>query len=90
MNITLVLLDLINAEEVYDFEVENRTYFEKDLPPRGDEYYIPEKYNIIIGDIINEQLRGECFMYVIRSEAGKVIGRINFTSVQNGEKKARN
>jgi len=87
VSILLELLDFKNVQDIYDFEIENRTYFEKYLPSRGDDYYVPERYNIIISKIIDEQSRGECFMYVIRSEVGKVIGRINFTAIQN--KKAR-
>jgi len=83
MLITLEALDLMNAQNVYDFEIENRAYFEKNLLSRGDGYYIVEKYNGIIREILDEQNRGECYMYVIRSESGKVIGRINFTSIQN-------
>jgi len=85
MNITLELLSLDNSLDIYRFEVENRAYFESELPSRGDDYYIPQNYNQIIQGIIDEQSRGECYMYAIRNEAGKVVGRVNLTSVQKGE-----
>jgi len=81
--IELEALDLKNAQDVYDFEVENRAYFEKYLPSRGEDYYDFEKYNDIIQAIIAEQGRGECLMYVIRDKAGKTAGRVNFSSIQN-------
>ena len=87
MNISLELLDLKNAQDIYDFEVENRAYFEENLPPRGENYYVLENYNNIIKELIDEQNRGECFMYVIRNEIGRVIGRINFVSVKNEKTK---
>ena len=87
MEIILELLDLKNAKDIYDFEIINRIYFEKVLSSRGDDYYVPEKYDNIIRDIIEEQNRGECFMYVIRGKTGTVIGRINFTSVKTGKPK---
>jgi len=87
VNISLELLDLKNAQDIYDFEVENRAYFEENLPPRGENYYVLENYNNIIKELIDEQNRGECFMYVIRNEIGRVIGRINFVSVKNEKTK---
>ena len=87
MNISLELLDLKNAQDIYDFEVENRAYFEENLPSRGEDYYVLENYNNIIEELIDEQNHGECFMYVIRNETGKVIGRINFVSVKNEKTK---
>jgi|GEM_PF-120006 len=85
--IKLEPLSLENARDVYEFEIKNRAYFEKHLASRGDDYYEPEKYNGIIAAIIDEQNSGECFMYVIRDEAGGVAGRVNFTSVQSGDVK---
>jgi len=81
MNIALEILDLNNAQDVYDFEVENRAYFEKNLASRGDAYYIYEEYSNIIKEILDEQSRKECYMYVISYEERKVVGRINFSSV---------
>ena len=88
INIQIELMNLNNMQDIYDFEVENREYFEKNLPPRGVEYYIPEKFNQIIQSLIDEQGRGECFMYVVRDSAHKMVGRVNFTSVVNGEAKS--
>jgi ribosomal-protein-alanine N-acetyltransferase len=87
MNIKLEMLDLLNSKDVFNFEVENRKHFEKNLPPRADDYFVLEKFNNIIRTIIDEQLRGECFMYVIKDEFDNVIGRINFVFVQNSNLK---
>jgi len=83
MKISLELLDIKNSQDIYDFEVENRAYFERNLPSRGEDYYVLENFNNIIKELIDEQNRGECFMYVIRNETGKVLGRINLVSVKN-------
>ena len=89
MNINLELLSLENADDIYDFEVKNRAYFEKNLPSRGDDYYILDKFKSIINLLINEQSCGDCFMYIIRNEVGEIVGRVNFTDVKtNGVKSA--
>lgn len=83
MDITIEPLSQQNARAVFDFEVENRAFFEIDLPSRGDGYYDYDSYCDIIKEILVEQGRGECFMYVIRGEAGLVLGRVNVTAVQD-------
>jgi ribosomal-protein-alanine N-acetyltransferase len=88
MKITLELLNLQNAQEIYDFEIRNREYFEESLPSRGDEYYKPEVFNKITRELIDEQNQGECFMYVIRDEVGKMVGRVNFSSIEDGKVKS--
>jgi len=85
MDITLELLSLKNAQGVYDFEVENRAYFEKHVPPRGDDYYIIENYNRFIGELLDEQSRGECYMYVVYDECKNVVGRVNFPYIWHAE-----
>ena len=87
MNLQIELMSLNNVQDIYEFEVENRAYFERNLPSRGKEYYIPEKFNQIMQSLIDEQSRGECFMYVIRDAANRMVGRVNFSSVMNDETK---
>ncbi|MCG8542360.1 MAG: GNAT family N-acetyltransferase [Clostridia bacterium] len=88
MKIMIELLNIQNAQDIYDFEIKNRAYFEESLPSRGDEYYKFEVFNKIIRELIDEQNRGECFMYVIRDEVGKMVGRVNFFSIRDGEVKS--
>lgn len=82
MNINLELVSENNANDIYNFEIENRTYFEETLPSRGDEYYKTEVFQNIIKEIIEEQNREECYIYIIRNELGKMIGRVNFFSIR--------
>ena len=82
MSIKLEPLGPKNAWDVYEFEVENRAHFEKYLLSRGDNYYKPEIYESIARELIDEQNGGGCLMYIIRDEAGKVAGRVNFTPVE--------
>lgn len=87
MSISLELVSEYNANDIYNFEIENRTYFEETLPSRGDEYYKVEVFKEIIKEIIIEQNHGECYMYIIRNKLGKMVGRVNFFSIRNNEVK---
>ncbi|MBS4537488.1 GNAT family N-acetyltransferase [Clostridium sp. D2Q-11] len=82
--ITIELISRSNAIEVLEFERENRQFFESTLPSRGDKYYEEEFFMEIIEEIIEEQTEGQCYMYVIRNELGKVVGRVNLFSVVRG------
>ena len=42
MKIQLKACTALDAEELYVFELKNRTYFEQSIPSRGDDYYMPE------------------------------------------------
>ena len=39
MNIFIEKLHVADEENLFNFEVENRTFFEEMVPTRGDEYY---------------------------------------------------
>lgn len=42
MDIYIERLQVVDAEGLYKFELENRKFFEEMVPTRGDEYYNPE------------------------------------------------
>ena len=89
MNIELELLSTENAGDVFNFESANRTFFERNLPPRPPGYFERESFDLIMNELLDEQARGECFMHVIRVN-GDMAGRMNFFSVREeaGERKA--
>ncbi len=77
MKIRLEKLSIENSKDIFDFEIENRDYFESCLPPRNNNYYVIEEFNKIIDTLVKEQNNGECFMYIIRNNENEVVGRIN-------------
>ncbi|WP_019849182.1 GNAT family N-acetyltransferase [Desulfitobacterium sp. PCE1] len=85
MDISLELVSEKNAHEIYNFEIENRAYFEETIPSRGDEYYKTEIFHKIIKEIIEEQKHGQCYMHIIRNESGEMVGRVNFFSIRKDE-----
>lgn len=46
MNIVIEKLKVTDIESLYEFEIENRIFFEEMVPSRGDDYYIPEVFKV--------------------------------------------
>jgi ribosomal-protein-alanine N-acetyltransferase len=55
MNIKLRLLEESHSDKLYKFEVENRDFFEKILPSRGNEYYDINNFRKIQKELVEEQ-----------------------------------
>ncbi len=73
-----------NCDEIFQFEVENRKFFESIIPGRGEWYYTKENFKEITQEIIEEQELGIRYMYIIRNNDGDMVGRINLFSVDRG------
>ncbi|RXT06377.1 GNAT family N-acetyltransferase [Ammoniphilus sp. CFH 90114] len=81
MSINLNLIREEDAEEILEFELENRSFFSSIIPDRGDEYFSLHYLNRLLKEIVSDQHNGKCFMYLIRNEEQKLVGRINLFSV---------
>jgi len=84
--IKLELISEKNLKEVFEFELENKVFFEKTLPPRPDAYGSFEGFKTCADVFLQDQKQGLMYMHLIRDTYGKVVGRINLFSVQNHEK----
>jgi len=83
-NVTIELISSSNAKEIFDFEIENRNFFELGLPSRGDKYYEFDNFLDTINEIVEEQEKGLCYMYLIRNELSEMVGRVNLISIERG------
>jgi len=77
MKIKLKACAVLDAEELYVFELKNRTYFEQSIPSRGDDYYMPEIFKQRHASLLQEQRDGTSFFYLITDEGGEIMGRIS-------------
>ncbi|MFJ7661644.1 GNAT family N-acetyltransferase [Lysinibacillus sp. NPDC097162] len=85
MKITLNELAYHDMENLYAFELENRAYFEKIVPSRGEDYYdftIFKKKNIML---LDEQAQKQSYFYLIKNELGHIIRRINLTDIDKNQ-----
>jgi [ribosomal protein S5]-alanine N-acetyltransferase len=81
MNIKLEILQNKDAESLFQFETENRAFFETMVPSRGDNYYLFEQFLKILKELLGEQTDRKSFFYLIKDESSKIIGRINLVDV---------
>ncbi|MDZ5473168.1 GNAT family protein [Bacillus sp. 31A1R] len=81
MNISIKLLSIEDARSLYDFELENRAYFETFVPGRGEDYYIYENFLASLKDLLKEQEEGVSYFHLIINEANQIVGRMNLVDV---------
>jgi ribosomal-protein-alanine N-acetyltransferase len=82
--LTLHLVSAHDAAEIIAFEQENRAFFAQSVPDRGDDYFVPANMERFLAEIEAEQERGECYLYLVRDEAGELVGRVNLVDVERG------
>ncbi|MFX3625642.1 MAG: GNAT family N-acetyltransferase [Ectobacillus sp.] len=88
MALTLHPLTEKIAHELLQFELDNRAFFESMIPSRGDNYYSFPVFLGILQGLIKKYEKGTAFMYIIRNEAGEIIGRINLVNIKKDTKTA--
>ena len=88
MNIKIELVSKDTYEEIFDFERRNKSYFETILPPRPQGYCQYESFVNIMDKLLMEQNQGTYYMYIIRDEKNRFVGRVNLQicESENGKK----
>lgn len=83
MNIIIEKLKDTDIEDLYEFETENRIFFEEMVPSREDDYYIPEVFKVRNESLLDEQVKGLSFFYLIKDENNSILGRINLVDIDS-------
>ena len=86
MDIYIKKLHVTDAEDLLNFELENRTFFEEMVPTRGDEYYNPNNFKNILANLLEEQAIGTSHFYLIKDKDSSIVGRINLVDIDEAEK----
>jgi ribosomal-protein-alanine N-acetyltransferase len=76
-------LDEGHAAAVLRFEQENREWFTRSVPDRGDDYFatFPDRHAALLA----EQAAGTCHFHVLVEEDGAVVARFNLVDVADGQ-----
>ncbi|WP_026475985.1 GNAT family N-acetyltransferase [Alkaliphilus transvaalensis] len=82
--IRIKLLEESDTEKLYQFEIQNRNFFDRMGFSRGDHYYDIDNFEDIIKEIVAEQEEGLVYMYLIINEGDEIVGRVNLVSVVRG------
>lgn len=81
MDISINQLSRTDFEKLYQFELQNRIFFEKMVPSRGDEYYEYGTFILRNEALLEEQHQGISYFYLIKNETGDILGRINLVDI---------
>lgn len=81
MEICIKKLTEQDAEELFKFEFDNRTFFETMVPSRGDSYYYYDRFKEGLQELLKEQEAAESTFYLIRNCNGTIVGRINLVDM---------
>ncbi|SHJ39195.1 ribosomal-protein-alanine N-acetyltransferase [Geosporobacter subterraneus DSM 17957] len=82
--IKISLLQETDTEELYQFELENRTFFERMVLTRRNEYYDPTVFKSIMKELVEDQEEGCHYMYLNKDSMENIIGRVNLVSIARG------
>ncbi|MFF9808573.1 GNAT family N-acetyltransferase [Streptomyces coeruleorubidus] len=82
--LTLEPLRADHADALLAFERENRAYFARSVPDRGDAYFTPEGFAERHRALLDEQHARVCHFHVVLGEEGSLIGRVNLIDVADG------
>ncbi|SEN97729.1 ribosomal-protein-alanine N-acetyltransferase [Paenisporosarcina quisquiliarum] len=86
MDVYIERLQVTDAEGLYNFELENRTFFEAMVPTRGDDYYNPEIFKKRHEALLEEQVQGVSCFYLIKDKNSSILGRINIVDIDESHK----
>ncbi|WP_328871901.1 GNAT family N-acetyltransferase [Streptomyces sp. NBC_00287] len=73
-----------HADALLAFERENRAYFARTIPDRGDAYFEPDGFADRHQALLTEQGLGTCHFHVLIDDEGRLIGRVNLVDVEDG------
>jgi ribosomal-protein-alanine N-acetyltransferase len=80
--VTLERLRADHADALLAFERENREYFARSIPDRGDEYFT--EFATRLEALLAEQDAGICHFHVVVDGDGRLVGRVNLVDVADG------
>lgn len=86
MDMYIEKLQVTDAKDLYMFELENRLFFEEMILTRGDDYYNPEIFQNRHEALLEEQVQGNSYFYLIKDKDSSIIGRINIVDIDKFQK----
>ncbi|MED1023987.1 GNAT family protein [Bacillus mycoides] len=81
MEIYIEQLKNQDAEDLFNFELTNKSFFETMVPSRGSNYYVYEYFQKQLDELLKEQTEGISYFHLIRNTEKEIVGRINLVDV---------
>ncbi len=85
MDISIVKLRATDANKLFDFEMENRVFFEEMVSTRGDDYYNFKIFKERHDTLLDEQTQGISLFYLIKDKRGSILGRMNLVDMDEAQ-----
>ncbi|WP_328427150.1 GNAT family N-acetyltransferase [Streptomyces sp. NBC_00443] len=82
--LTLERLHADHAPALLAFEAENREYFARTIPDRGDPYFEAAGFAARHQALLAEQEAGICHFHLVLDDEGRIVGRINLLDAEDG------
>lgn len=82
--VTLEPLRAEQADALLAFERENRAYFARTVPDRGDAFFTTTGFAARLQALLDEQHARVCRFHVVLGEDGELIGRVNLMDLVDG------
>ena len=79
--IRLKEITMEDAQQVLEFELMNKDFFERFVLPRGDSYLTPEGIQQSIKIMNERREEDEYYLYLLKNEGNSIVGRINLFNV---------
>lgn len=81
-SLTLVPPSLDIADELLQFETENRAFFEARVNSRPAVYYSPDGVRAAIEQAALDVAEDKGYQFLVRTDSGELVGRINLIGVR--------
>ncbi|WP_172840577.1 GNAT family N-acetyltransferase [Virgibacillus phasianinus] len=85
MDISIEKLHEADFEQLFEFELENRAYFEEMVPSRGNVYYNFDIFRKRNKALLDEQSQGLSHFYLIKNIDGLILGRMNLVDIEKSQ-----
>ncbi|EMV9370688.1 GNAT family N-acetyltransferase [Vibrio alginolyticus] len=85
MNISIDLVSLKDVDALLDFELVNRAWFERHVPPRDPSFYTHQGVKEQIYEFLLLHENNEMYPMIIRTELGEICGRLNVHQVDSNK-----
>ncbi|GAA1401077.1 GNAT family N-acetyltransferase [Kitasatospora putterlickiae] len=73
-----------HAAALLAFERENREWFARSVPDRGDAYFTAAGFAERHQALLAEQADGSCHFHLVLDGAGRIVGRVNLVDAAGG------
>ncbi|SHO54519.1 GNAT family N-acetyltransferase [Vibrio quintilis] len=84
MAIRIELISTEDVDELLEFELTNRSWFDLHISPRNEDFYSPQGVKSQISEFLSLHTHGKMYPMLIRTGSNEICGRINVHRIESG------